>query len=197
MRNIALKCCALMLFTHFATAADTKTMVDEPQTKVKLQTTLGEIVIALDAKKAPISTDNFLTYVKDGFYDGTIFHRVMPGFMAQGGGFTTDFKQKATRDTIQNEADNGLKNDRGTVTMARTPDPHSASSQFFINYKDNEFLNYKSSTPQGWGYAVFGQVIEGMEVVDEMARQPTGSRGMHQDVPKTDIVITKAVVVSD
>ncbi|MEN8260852.1 MAG: peptidylprolyl isomerase [Pseudomonadota bacterium] len=185
-----------MIFTHFATAADTETMV-ESRPKVKLQTTLGAIVIALDTKKAPISSENFLTYVKEGFYDGTIFHRVIPGFMAQGGGFTTDFEQKATRGTIQNEADNGLKNDRTTVAMARTSDPHSASSQFFINYKNNDSLNYKSSTPQGWGYAVFGQVVEGMEVVDEMAKQPIGSRGMHQDVPKTDIVITKAVVVSE
>lgn len=195
MRNSALACFAFMLFSQFATAAETKAMADEPQPKVKLETTLGDIVIVLDRKNAPISADNFLAYVKDGFYDGTIFHRVIPGFMAQGGGFTTEFKQKATRDSIKNEADNGLKNDRGTIAMARTPDPNSASSQFFINYKDNDFLNFKNTTPQGWGYAVFGQVVEGMEVVDEMAKQPTGNRGPHQNVPKTDIVINKAVVV--
>ena len=170
-------------------------MMSEQVNKVKLTTTLGEITIQLNHEKAPISSENFLTYVKDGFYDGTIFHRIIPGFMAQGGGFDADFNQKATHEPIKNEADNGLKHDRGTLAMARTPDPNSATAQFFINYKDNAFLNYTSPTPNGWGYAVFGEVIEGMDVVDAMAKQPTGNRGMHQDVPKTDIVIEKAEIV--
>lgn len=165
------------------------------QTKVKLSTTMGDIVIELNSEKAPITTENFLAYVRDGFYDGTIFHRVIPGFMAQGGGFDEDFQQKETRPAIKNEADNGLQNNRGTIAMARTPDPDSATAQFFINYKDNGFLNYSSPTPNGWGYAVFGVVVDGMDVVDEMADVPTGNHGMHQDVPKTNIVIEKAVVV--
>ncbi|WP_235185944.1 peptidylprolyl isomerase [Methylomarinum vadi] len=169
--------------------------MSDSQTKVKLTTTMGDIVIELNAEKAPISSENFLAYVRDGFYDGTIFHRVIPGFMAQGGGFDTDFQQKETRAAIKNEADNGLKNERGTIAMARTPDPDSATAQFFINYKDNSFLNYTSPTPNGWGYAVFGEVVEGMDVVDEMAGVPTGNNGMHQDVPKTNIVIEKAVVL--
>ncbi|MBF6648294.1 peptidylprolyl isomerase [Methylobacter sp. BlB1] len=167
----------------------------DTQPKVKLTTTLGEIVIQLNSEKAPASSANFLTYVNEGFYNGTIFHRVIPGFMAQGGGFDTSFNQKATHAPIKNEANNGLPNSRGTIAMARTPDPDSATAQFFINYKDNSFLNYTSPTPNGWGYAVFGEVVEGMEVVDAMAKQPTGNRGPHQDVPKTDIVIEKAEVI--
>jgi peptidyl-prolyl cis-trans isomerase B (cyclophilin B) len=163
--------------------------------KVKLTTSLGAIVIQLNSEKAPVSSENFLTYVKEGFYDGTIFHRIIKGFMAQGGGFDTAFKQKATHDSIKNEADNGLVNKRGTIAMARTSDPNSATAQFFINYKDNGFLNFTSATPSGWGYAVFGEVIEGMDVVDKMAEQPTGNRGGHQDVPKTDIIIEKAEVL--
>ncbi|WP_305906764.1 peptidylprolyl isomerase [Methylomarinum sp. Ch1-1] len=169
--------------------------MSESQEKVKLTTSMGEIVIQLNAEKAPISAENFLTYVRDGFYDGTIFHRVIPGFMAQGGGFDSDFKQKQTHAPIKNEADNGLKNKRGTLAMARTPDPDSATAQFFINYKDNSFLDFSSPTPNGWGYAVFAEVVEGMDVVDQMADVPTGNHGMHQDVPKTDIVIEKAEVV--
>ncbi|WP_254786649.1 peptidylprolyl isomerase [Methylomonas sp. LWB] len=169
--------------------------MSDSQSKVKLTTTLGAIVIQLDAVKAPASTANFIAYVNDGFYNGTIFHRVIPGFMAQGGGFDTSFNQKATKATIQNEANNGLKNKRGTIAMARTNDPHSATAQFFINYKDNAFLDHTNQTPSGWGYAVFGEVVEGMDVVDAMAKQPTANRGMHQDVPKTDIVIEKAEVV--
>ncbi|WP_050998160.1 peptidylprolyl isomerase [Methylococcus capsulatus] len=166
-------------------------------TQVQLHTNLGDIVIRLDAEKAPVSTANFLAYVKEGFYDGTIFHRVIPGFMAQGGGFTQDYKQKSTHAPIKNEADNGLTNRRGTVAMARTPDPNSATAQFFINYVDNDFLNYKSPTPQGWGYAVFGEVVKGMEVVDEMAKVPTGAGGpFPTDVPQKAIVIEKATVVS-
>jgi peptidyl-prolyl cis-trans isomerase B (cyclophilin B) len=163
--------------------------------KVKLTTTLGQIVIQLNTEKAPVSSENFLTYVKDGFYNGTIFHRVIKGFMAQGGGFDTHFTQKTTRAAIKNEADNGLANNRGTIAMARTSDPNSATAQFFINYQANGFLNHTSPTPNGWGYAVFGEVVEGMDVVDAMANQPTGNRGGHQDVPKTDIVIEKAEVL--
>ena len=186
---------SMMLFLTSTQSFATENKMSETQPKVKLQTTLGDIVIQLNAEKAPISTKNFLTYAKEGFYDGTIFHRVIPDFMAQGGGFTTDFKQKTPHAPITNEANNGLKNKRGTVAMARTPDPDSATSQFFINYKDTAFLDYTSSTPNGWGYAVFGEVIEGMDVVDKMAKTPTGSRGGHQDVPKTDIMIEKAEVI--
>lgn len=173
----------------------TENKMTDTQPKVKLTTTLGEIVIQLNSEKAPVSSANFLTYVNEGFYNGTIFHRVIPGFMAQGGGFDTSFNQKAVHAPIKNEANNGLPNNRGTIAMARTPDPDSATAQFFINYKDNSFLNYTSPTPNGWGYTVFGEVIEGMEVVDAMAKQPTGNRGPHQDVPKTDIVIEKAEVI--
>ncbi|MGJ0429816.1 peptidylprolyl isomerase [Methylobacter sp.] len=173
----------------------TENKMTDTQPKVKLTTTLGEIVIQLNSEKAPVSSANFLTYVNEGFYNGTIFHRVIPGFMAQGGGFDTSFNQKAVHASIKNEANNGLPNNRGTIAMARTPDPDSATAQFFINYKDNSFLNYTSPTPNGWGYAVFGEVVEGMEVVDAMAKQPTGNRGPHQDVPKTDIVIEKAEVI--
>ncbi len=187
----------LFLFMIFTAAAETKSMPDQP-TKVKLETTLGDIVIQLDEKRAPVTAKNFITYVKDGFYDGTIFHRVIPGFMAQGGGFTGDFKQKPTHATIKNEANNGLKNKRGTIAMARTSDPNSASAQFFINLVDNNFLDYRSPTQQGWGYAVFGEVVEGMSVVDAMANTPTGSGGgMPTDVPQTPIVIKKASVVAD
>ncbi|MFO1419231.1 MAG: peptidylprolyl isomerase [Methylotetracoccus sp.] len=166
-------------------------------TKIKLETSLGAIVVKLDPAKAPVSSANFISYVKQGHYDGTIFHRVIPGFMAQGGGYTADFKQKPTNPPIKNEADNGLKNKRGTIAMARTPDPNSATAQFFINYVDNAFLDFRNPTPQGWGYAVFGEVVEGMNVVDEMAKVPTGAGGpMPTDVPKTPIVITRATVVS-
>jgi len=163
--------------------------------KVKLTTSLGAIVIQLDPVKAPVSSQNFLAYVNKGFYNGTIFHRVIKGFMAQGGGFDSQFQQKATDAPIKNEADNGLPNKRGSIAMARTNDPNSATAQFFINYADNAFLNHTSPTPSGWGYAVFGEVVEGMDVVDKMAEQATGNRGPHQNVPKTDIVIEKAEVV--
>ena len=169
--------------------------MSETQTKVKLTTTLGEIIIQLNAEKAPLSSANFLTYVNEGFYNGTIFHRVIPDFMAQGGGFDTSFNQKAVHAPIKNEANNGLTNTRGTLAMARTNDPNSATAQFFINYKDNTFLNHTSQTPSGWGYAVFGEVIEGMDIVDTMAKQPASNRGGHQDVPKTDIIIEKAELI--
>ncbi|MDD2758735.1 MAG: peptidylprolyl isomerase [Methylomonas sp.] len=185
----------LMLFLYSTLSFATEKSMSDTPAKVKMTTSLGTIVIQLDHAKAPISAANFAEYVKSGFYDGTIFHRVIPGFMAQGGGFDTGFNQKTTKAPIKNEADNGLKNKRGTLAMARTNDPDSATAQFFINYKDNGFLDHTSPTPSGWGYAVFGEVVEGMEVVDDMAKQATGNRGMHQDVPKTDIVIEKAEIV--
>ena len=161
---------------------------------VKLNTSKGTIVLELDADKAPETVANFLQYVSDGFYDGTIFHRVIDGFMIQGGGFEPGMTQKPTRDTIKNEASNGLSNERGTIAMARTPDPHSASAQFFINLKDNAFLDFKSETPDGWGYCVFGKVTEGMDVVDAIKDVETGSNGPHQDVPKEDVKIESAEV---
>lgn len=164
-------------------------------TRVRLETSHGNIVIELDAAKAPITSENFVTYVKDGFYDLTIFHRVIPGFMIQGGGFMSDMMQKSTRANIKNEANNGLSNKRGSIAMARTPDPHSASAQFFINLKDNTFLNHSAPTPQGWGYAVFGTVVEGMDVVDAIAGVRTGNRSGHADVPVEPVVVNKAVIV--
>jgi len=173
-----------------------KTPVTTTAPKVKLHTSLGDIVIQLNAEKAPVTTANFLGYVKDGFYDGTIFHRIIKNFMAQGGGFTEKWDQKTTKAPIENEADNGLLNNRGTIAMARTSDPQSATAQFFINYVDNGFLNFKSKTPQGYGYAVFGEVVEGMDVVDKMATVPTGRGGpMPTDVPQTPIVILSATIV--
>jgi len=160
---------------------------------VKLSTTLGDIVIELNNEKAPKSVANFLGYVKDGFYNGTVFHRVIPGFMIQGGGFTEDLQKKGTKAPIENEANNGLKNLRGTIAMARTSDPHSATAQFFINVVNNDFLDYRSSTLNGWGYAVFGKVVQGMDVVDKIAKTPTGSGGpFPTDVPKKAIIIKSA-----
>jgi peptidyl-prolyl cis-trans isomerase B (cyclophilin B) len=161
---------------------------------VVLETTQGRIRIALDKEKAPVSVENFLGYVRSGFYDGTIFHRVIPGFMAQGGGYDAMMKQKPTKAPIKNESANGLSNKRGTLAMARTSDPDSATAQFFINLKDNGFLNHTGKNPQGWGYAVFGRVIEGMDVVDAIARVKTGRRGPHDDVPAEAVVIQKATV---
>ena len=156
---------------------------------VKLKTNFGDITIALDAEKAPASVANFLEYAKNGFYTNTIFHRVISGFMVQGGGFEPGMKQKTTKSPVKNEADNGLKNDKYTVAMARTNDPHSATAQFFINVENNEFLNFKSPTPQGWGYCVFGKVVEGNDIVDKIATVKTSSKGFHQDVPVEDVVI--------
>ncbi|MGD8812135.1 MAG: peptidylprolyl isomerase [Thioalkalispiraceae bacterium] len=161
---------------------------------IKLNTNKGTIVLELDADKAPITVENFLQYARDGFYDGTIFHRVIDGFMIQGGGMQPGMVEKQTRAPIKNEADNGLKNERGTIAMARTPDPDSASSQFFINVKDNHFLNYSAPTAEGWGYCVFGKVVEGMDVVDAIKSVDTGSHGYHQDVPKEDVVIESVEV---
>lgn len=159
---------------------------------IRLTTNLGTIDIELDFEKAPVTAANFEEYVKAGHFDGLLFHRVIPGFMIQGGGYTSGLKERATRDPIKNEANNGLKNDKYTIAMARTNDPHSATSQFFINVADNDFLNFTSETPRGWGYAVFGKVIAGTEVVDAIARVRTGSYGFHQDVPVEDVIIEKA-----
>ena len=155
----------------------------------------GVITLELDEQKAPKTVANFLAYVKKGHYDGTIFHRVIDGFMIQGGGFEPGMTQKPTDATIENEANNGLKNDKYTVAMARTNAPHSASAQFFINVADNDFLNHKSPTPQGWGYAVFGKVVEGKDIVDKLKGVSTGNKAGHGDVPTQDVVIEKAIVV--
>ncbi|MCK7597385.1 peptidylprolyl isomerase [Microbulbifer sp. CAU 1566] len=163
---------------------------------ITLHTTYGDINIELDFDKAPKSAANFLQYCRDDFYTGTIFHRVINNFMIQGGGMTPNMDQKATRDPVENEADNGLKNDTGTLAMARTMDPHSATAQFFINVNDNDFLNFRSKDAQGWGYCVFGKVVEGMDVVNKIKEVATGSNGFHQDVPTETIEIT-GVSVSD
>lgn len=163
---------------------------------VILRTTYGDITLELDHDNAPKTVENFLTYARDGFYDGTVFHRVIDNFMIQGGGFDADMNQKATRDPIENEADNGLKNDFGTIAMARTMDPHSATAQFFINVKDNDFLNHSGKNMQSWGYAVFGKVTAGQEVLDKIRAVATTSRNGHQDVPQDNIVI-ESVTISD
>lgn len=162
---------------------------------VKIKTNLGEFSLELDAEKAPLTVANFLEYVQSGFFNNTVFHRVIDGFMIQGGGFEPGMNQKPTRATIKNEADNGLKNDLYTVAMARTSDPNSATAQFFINASNNDFLNYTSPTPQGWGYCVFGKVVEGTDVIDKIKKARTGNKGGHQDVPVEDIVIESAEVV--
>ena len=161
---------------------------------IKLHTNFGVIALELDAENAPETAKNFTAYVEAGHYTNTIFHRVIPGFMIQGGGFEPGMKQKSTRAPIKNEANNGLKNDRYTIAMARTNDPHSASAQFFINVKNNDFLNHTSPTPSGWGYCVFGKVVEGTEVVDKIEGVATGNAGFHQDVPKEDVIIERAEV---
>jgi peptidyl-prolyl cis-trans isomerase B (cyclophilin B) len=187
MKRLLILCCVLIpaLAAQAAVAAGT--------TKVRLVTNMGDIVLALDGDRAPLSVDNFLQYARDGFYDGTIFHRVIDGFMIQGGGFTEQFERKQTRAPIRNEADNGLTNDKGTIAMARTGNPHSATAQFFINVKDNDSLNHPGRS--GWGYAVFGRVAEGMEVVDRIRSLPTGRGGpFRKDVPRTPVIIQKAVI---
>ncbi len=163
---------------------------------ITLHTNHGDIVIELDFDKAPASSANFLAYARDGFFDGTIFHRVINDFMIQGGGFDPQMNQKATRENIENEADNGLKNDIGTIAMARTMEPHSASAQFFINIKNNNFLNHTGKNSQGWGYAVFGKVTDGMDTVDSIKAVATGNKGGHQDVPLDDVLI-ESVTISD
>ncbi|MDP4546093.1 peptidylprolyl isomerase [Psychrobacter faecalis] len=163
---------------------------------VELDTNMGAIVIELNEEKAPKTVENFLNYVKSGHYDGTIFHRIIDGFMIQGGGMDSEMNEKATNAPVENEADNGLKNDKGTIAMARTQDPHSATSQFFINVKDNDFLNHSGKNMQGWGYTVFGKVTSGMDVIDKMRGVPTGRFGMHADVPNEPVVINSATIVT-
>jgi cyclophilin family peptidyl-prolyl cis-trans isomerase len=191
LNRLALRCvlftCALLVLSLGQANAD------DQHPRVRLSTTFGDIVLELDREKAPKTVENFLGYVQEGYYDGTIFHRVIDGFMAQGGGFTQDFQKKPTHAPIENEADNGLKNLNGTIAMARTNDPQSATAQFFINVADNGFLDYQSPTPRGWGYAVFGKVVEGMDVVDKIRRTPTGSGGpFRSNLPRTTIVIERA-----
>jgi peptidyl-prolyl cis-trans isomerase B (cyclophilin B) len=165
--------------------------------QVALNTNYGRIVLDLNAEKAPKTVANFVSYVRSGHYNGTIFHRVIDGFMIQGGGFDSNMNQKPTQAPIENEADNGLKNDEGTIAMARTQDPHSASAQFFINVKKNDFLNYSSKTVQGWGYAVFGKVAEGMDVVAKIKSVQTGRSGYHGDVPVKPVIIESAEVIGE
>ena len=164
---------------------------------VIIRTTFGEIKLELDAEKAPETVANFLAYAREGYYDGTIFHRVIDNFMIQGGGFDSAMAQKPTGEPVENEADNGLKNDFGTVAMARTMDPHSATAQFFINVKDNDFLNHSGKNMQGWGYTVFAKMTEGSEVLDKIRAVPTGSRDGHQDVPTDDVIIESVTIVED
>ncbi|MCH9673268.1 MAG: peptidyl-prolyl cis-trans isomerase [Gammaproteobacteria bacterium] len=183
-----------LLFATLLIGGHQNALAENP--RVRMTTSMGEIVLELEADKAPATVANFLNYVKRDFYVDTIFHRVIDGFMIQGGGWTTQFERKETSAPIQNEADNGLKNALGTVAMARTGDPHSATAQFFINVNDNDFLNHTKKSSRGWGYAVFGRVVEGMDVVDKMRAVPTGARGpMRQDVPQVDIVITKMTIM--
>ncbi|KAA0924240.1 peptidyl-prolyl cis-trans isomerase [Psychrobacter sp. ANT_H56B] len=163
---------------------------------VELETSMGNITIELNEEKAPKTVENFLNYVKSGHYDGTIFHRIIDGFMIQGGGMDADMNEKATNKPVENEADNGLKNDAGTIAMARTQDPHSATSQFFVNVKDNDFLNHSGKNMQGWGYTVFGKVTSGMDVIEKMRGVPTGRFGMHADVPKEPVVINSATIIT-
>jgi peptidyl-prolyl cis-trans isomerase B (cyclophilin B) len=163
--------------------------------RVQFKTNHGDFVIELNEELAPISSANFLEYVNSGHYNGTIFHRVINNFMIQGGGMEVGMKQKETRENIENEAKNGLKNVLGSVAMARTSDPHSASAQFFINVANNDFLNHSSPTPQGWGYAVFGMITEGMDVIEKIKEVPTGSSGFHQDVPKEDVIVVEAIAL--
>ena len=191
MAQLSLALVMLLMIPAAASAAGTAA-----KPRVKLETSKGNIVLELDAEKAPKTVANFLQYVKAGHYDGTVFHRVIPNFMIQGGGFTADMTQKKTEAPVMNEADNGLTNQRGTVAMARTNDPHSATSQFFVNLKDNAFLNHTGKNAQGWGYTVFGKVVEGMEAVDAIATVTTGNRGPHQNVPVEPVVIKKATVVA-
>lgn len=187
---------SLMLLCCFAgSAAANPNPTGATTVTVQMQTNKGLIVLALDAAKAPETVANFLEYARAGFYDGTIFHRVIPDFMIQGGGFEPGMSQKATRGNVKNEADNGLKNDLGTIAMARTSDPHSATAQFFINTKDNAFLNHSAPNAQGWGYCVFGKVTEGMDVIKAIEKVKTGNRGGHGDVPLEDVVIEKVTVV--
>jgi peptidyl-prolyl cis-trans isomerase B (cyclophilin B) len=192
-RTIATSSGILLVAALAFTASDATADRARKSQRVELVTSLGTIQLELDAAKAPRTVANFVDYVKSGFYDGTIFHRVIATFMIQGGGFDTKLKKKPTRAPIQNEANNGLKNDRGTIAMARTPDPHSATAQFFINVKDNDALNHRSKDDEGWGYCVFGKVVKGIDVVDKIKAVPTGPKGeFSKDCPEKDVVIKKA-----
>ena len=186
LKRIALTACSVLLAGNLLAAENPR---------VLLTTSLGEIELELEAEKAPVSVEKFLGYVDSGFYDGTVFHRVIPGFMIQGGGFGEGLNQKPTKAPIKNEANNGLSNKTGTLAMARTMEPHSASAQFFINVKDNDFLDHSAPTVQGWGYAVFGEVTEGMDVVEKIKAVATTMKSGHQDVPVEDVVIEKAEIV--
>ncbi len=190
------KCLGILCIAFFAIglyASQSHAAVTNPA--VRIETNMGDIIVRLDATKAPETVANFLSYVKSGHYDGTVFHRVIPDFMIQGGGMTEDMQEKATNAPIKNEASNGLDNDKYTIAMARTSNPHSATSQFFINVKNNDFLNYTAPTPQGYGYTVFGKVIKGQNIVDKIAGVPTTNKGMHQDVPRSPVTIIKASVI--
>ena len=199
MRKLLVMCLALVLGIGCAAlpAAPSSAATNGGKiVKVKLQTSMGDITLELDGEKAPATVENFVQYVKDGFYDGVIFHRVIDGFMIQGGGHTADMQEKAnSRKPVVNEAGNGLKNDAYTIAMARTNDPDSATAQFFINVANNDFLNHKNETPSGYGYAVFGKVIQGQDVVDRIKSVSTGSYGPYQDVPKTPVIIKSIVPV--
>ena len=166
-------------------------------TRVQIKTTYGTMTLELDGEKAPKTVENFLSYINDSFFDGTIFHRVIDNFMIQGGGFESDMSQKSAGEPIENEADNGLKNDRGTIAMARTMDPHSATAQFFINVRDNDFLNHTGKNMQGWGYTVFGKLVDGESVLDKIRVVETGNKAGHQDVPKEPIVIESVTIVEE
>ena len=192
MLKYLLICCAIFL-APAATAEETPL----PNPKVVIKTSEGDITLRLFRDKAPLTVDNFLAYVDAGFYNGTIFHRVIPNFMIQGGGFLPDMTEKPTNDPVKNESKNRVHNARGTIAMARTTDPHSATAQFFINVKDNDFLNHSGKNMQGWGYTVFGKVSEGEDVLNKIRAVPTGSRGGHQDVPTDDVIIESVEVVED
>jgi len=193
MRYLLITFTSLFLLISSANAAD-----DLTKKRVQLETSEGNILLELDITRAPLSVLNFMKYARSGFYDGTIFHRVIKDFMIQGGGFTPELNRKPTNAPILNEANNGLKNDRGTIAMARTADPHSATAQFFINVTDNPFLNHTSKTPRGWGYTVFGHVIKGMNVVDKIRNLRTGPKGPFPgDVPQKMVIIHKAVIIED
>ena len=188
----------LTTFAMGCTAASSSAQAEESnRPRVTFETSHGAFVLELDREAAPETVANFLAYVRDGFYEGTIFHRVIAGFMVQGGGFSKEFQQLSTRPPVRNEADRGGRNDRGTIAMARTSDPHSATAQFFINVVDNDFLNHKDPTPQGWGYAAFGRVVEGMETVDRIAAVETGSHGPFNDVPKEMVLVGKTRIHQD
>lgn len=192
---LALALTAALSLTALAPRAAEAAETTPPSPAVKLETNMGDIILRLDSAKAPETVANFLSYVRAGHYDGTIFHRVISNFMIQGGGMTPDMKEKPMGKPIKNEAANGLKNKKYTVAMARTGDPHSATAQFFINVKDNDFLDYKAPSGQGWGYAVFGKVLKGQDVVEKIKAVPTGNRGMHGDVPRDPLIIKKATII--